>query len=106
MNFNKRYGNPKKYRQQCAIAHASTHSLCCVCMTRKSQELHHAFYGNDIIGVSVYPVCISCHRAICHSPENWIKDHHNPLWKNRNTEEFIERLQLGYKLLYEGINHQ
>lgn len=106
MNFNKRYGNLKKYRQQCAIAHKSTHGLCCVCMTRKSQEIHHAFYGNDIIGVSTYPVCAKCHQTICHSPENWIKDHQNPVWKNRNTMQFTQRLQLGYKLLYEGINHQ
>ena len=105
MNFAKRYGNMKNYRKQCAIAHKSVHGLCCVCMVKQSEQIHHAFYGNDIIGVSTFPVCLSCHTQICHNPRNWIKDHENPVWRNRNTPEFIERLRLGYRLLYEGINH-
>ena len=104
LDFDKRYGNIKRYGQQCAIAHKSTHGLCCVCMTAKSEELHHAFYGRDIIGVSVFPTCLSCHQNVCHSSDNWVIDHKNPVWKNRNTTGFTQRLQLGYKLLYEGIN--
>jgi|GEM_PF-3671641 len=104
IDYSKRYGNPKKYRQQCAIAHKSTHGLCCYCITSKSDELHHAYYGEDVIGESVFPVCLRCHQTICHDPKNWIIDHKNQLWKNRNTTKFLERLRLGYKLLYEGIN--
>ena len=105
VNYKKRYGNPRKYRKQCAIAHKSVHGLCCVCMVNKSEELHHAFYGKDIIGVSTFPVCKKCHDQICHSPRHWTRDKDNPVWGNKNTPQFLERLQLGYKLLYQGINH-
>lgn len=104
VDYDKRYGSSRKYRKQCAIAHKSTHGLCCVCMVKKSDEIHHAYYGKDAIGESTFPVCLSCHQSICHSPKNWIKDGSNPLWKNRNTSEFLQRLRLGYQLLYEGIN--
>lgn len=104
LDYSKRYGNPKKYRKQCAIAHKSTHGLCCVCMVKKSEQLHHAYYGQDVIGESVFPVCLRCHQTICHSSENWIIDEDDKVWKNRNTPKFIDRLRLGYRLLYEGIN--
>lgn len=104
LDYSKRYGNPKKYRKQCAIAHQSTHGLCCVCMVKKSEQLHHAYYGQDVIGESVFPVCLRCHQTICHSSENWIVDKDDKVWKNRNTPKFIDRLKLGYRLLYEGIN--
>lgn len=104
-NYQKRYGNPKKYRVQCAIAHKSVHGLCCVCLTAKSEELHHASYGKDCIGFSVFPVCTRCHQSVCHAPDNWIVDYKNPVWGNHNSAEFTQRLQLGYKLLYGGIDH-
>jgi len=105
-NYRKRYGNPRKYKQQCAIAHRATHGLCCVCVTGKSEELHHAFYGKDIIGVSTFPVCLRCHTTICHSRENWITDPKDPVWGNRNTDKFRQRIQTGYRLLYEGVEHR
>ena len=103
LNWNARYGNPKEYKKQVAIAHRKTHNYCVVCLTKKSEEIHHAYYGNDVIGVSTFPTCISCHDEICHSPTNWIKNPSNPVWGNRNTDEFITRLRLGYQLLYGGI---
>ena len=103
--YQKRYGNIKQYYKQCAIAHKSVYNLCCVCLTKKSEQLHHAKYGNDIIGTTTFPVCTSCHQRICHDVNNWIIDTTNPEWGNRNTPDFTERLQLGYKLLYGGIDH-
>ncbi len=55
------------------------------------------------IGVSTFSTCYRCHHEICHSPTNWIKNPSNPVWGNRNTDEFIIRLRLGYQLLYGGI---
>lgn len=104
LNWNVRYGNLDRYRKQAAIAHKKTHNHCVVCMTNKSEEIHHAYYGNDIIGVSTFPVCRHCHSDVCHSSTNWIKSRSDPVWGNYNTEEFITRLRLGYKLLYGGIN--
>jgi hypothetical protein len=103
LNWDARYGNLKKYRRQCAIAHKAVKHFCCVCLTNTSEQLHHAKYGNDKIGVTVFPVCLDCHANVCHSSINWIKDKQNPLWNNQNTPEFIERLEIGYKLLYGGI---
>lgn len=103
LNWRSRYGNIKSYRKQCAIAHQSSKNLCCVCLVNPSEELHHAKYGNDVIGETVFPVCLKCHESVCHSSKNWLKDKYNPVWKNQNTAEFIERLKIGYKLLYKGI---
>jgi hypothetical protein len=75
-------------------------------MNNPSQELHHGFYGKDIIGISIFPVCTRCHQMVCHSKENWIRDKTNPVWRNRNTASFLARLQTGYMLLYGGINHE
>ncbi|WP_375511432.1 hypothetical protein [uncultured Nostoc sp.] len=105
LNWNARYGNPKQYKKQVAIAHRKTHNYCVVCLTNKSEEIHHAYYGNDIIGISTFPTCYRCHDEIFHSSINWIKSRINPVWGNRNTDEFITRLRLGYQLLYGGIKH-
>ncbi|WP_375511786.1 hypothetical protein [uncultured Nostoc sp.] len=103
LNWRKRYGNIKVYKKQCAIAHQSVKGLCCVCLVRPSEQLHHAKYGNDEIGLTVFPVCLNCHNQVCHSSKNWNKDKTRPVWGNQNTPEFIERLKLGYKLLYGEI---
>jgi hypothetical protein len=103
LNWNARYGDIKKYKKQCAIAHQSVKGLCCVCLTKPSEQLHHAKYGCDRIGLTVFPVCLECHDLVCHSSLNWQKDKSNPVWNNQNTPEFTERLKLGYRLLYGGI---
>jgi hypothetical protein len=94
-----RYGSSVKYREMCESAHRKTHNLCCVCLLRKSTQIHHACYGNDITGKSIFPVCQYCHYHICHHKANWIRCSKNPVWENRNTEEFIENLQSGYESL-------
>lgn len=103
LNWNARYGNPAKYRKQVAIAHKRTHNYCVVCLSRRSEQIHHAYYGNDAIGISTFPTCAICHSSVCHSPSNWIICRSNPVWGNRNTDEFITRLRLGYQLLYGGV---
>lgn len=107
LNWGARYGDLKEYKKHVAIAHRKTHSKCVVCMKRKSQEVHHAFYRKegDIVGFNTFPCCIKCHNDVCHTKENWIKCRNNPVWGNHNTVEFTKRLRLGYKLLYGGINH-
>ncbi|MBN3871655.1 MAG: hypothetical protein HWQ23_15640 [Nostoc sp. JL33] len=74
LNWDARYGDIKKYKKQCAIAHKSVKGLCCVCLVRPSDELHHAKYGCDRIGLTVFPVCLTCHDQFCHSSKNWQKD--------------------------------
>lgn len=103
LDWDARYGDINQYKKQVAIAHRKTHNHCCVCLTSKSNQLHHASYGNDRIGISTFPVCDRCHSGICHSSDNWIKDKTDPVWKSRNTPEFTKRLRLGYQLLYGGI---
>lgn len=102
-NWDLRYGTQKSYKKNCAIAHNKTRSLCCVCLVNKSNQIHHAYYGNDVAGESVFPVCTKCHRLTCHSKKYWIKDSKNPVWENRNTETFLQRLRMGYKLLNKGL---
>jgi SH3-like domain-containing protein len=64
-------------------------------------EVHHSSYQleNDRAGVNIFPVCGSkqdpgtCHHWL-HKKENWIKD--RDIWKNRNTDAVVRRLQDGY----------
>lgn len=110
INFNARYkGDPsgKPYRKLCAIAHDGAHQLCCCCLVRPSQEIHHSRYRKrgDKAGDNVFPVCKACHIPVCHSSKNWVTYRDAPLWKNHNTPSFEKRLRLGYALLSKGIQH-
>lgn len=95
------------YKRICAIAHRATKGTCCVCMRRKSEEIHHAFYRKegDIPGFNVFACCLSCHDSVCHSSKNWIRDKVDPVWKNCNTESFTQRLRFGYEILNKGIKY-
>lgn len=121
MNWNARYkGNPngKPYRKLCAIAHRGSHQLCCLCLRRPSNVIHHSQYGKDKVGKTVFPVCggrydkegnllpgeqIGCHELECHHPNNWVTYKNAPLWKNHNIPAFERRLRLGYALLHKGV---
>ncbi|MGB6301153.1 MAG: hypothetical protein WBF90_33935 [Rivularia sp. (in: cyanobacteria)] len=94
MGFEERYG--KGYSRICAIAHKRTNQLCCCCLSAKSEEIHHALYGFDVIGWSIFPVCKECHTKICHNKENWIVDEDNPVWNNRNNLNFLKKLRDNY----------
>jgi len=69
-------------------------------LKQKFEELHHANYSGNHLGQNWFPVCERCQTKVCHNPKNWILDKKNPVWGNRNTEEFTKRLRLGYELLY------
>jgi hypothetical protein len=97
--YSDRYGDPVRYRKQCARAHQKTNGLCCVCMARQSDQLHHSSYrkSGDRIGSNCFPVCLSCHQHICHHPKNWVIHPTDPIWKNHNTAQFTRMLQNNYK---------
>ncbi|WP_322706377.1 hypothetical protein [Nostoc sp. DedQUE04] len=101
LDYSVRYGN--NYSRECAIARSELEkygSLCCCCLKRKFDELHHTSYGSNHLGKNWFPTCERCHTEICHNSGNWIVDNKNPVWGNRNTEKFTLRLRLGYQLLY------
>ena len=104
LDFGARYGDIEKYRKLCARVHKSTGGVCCCCLKRRSQEVHHTQYGRDRIGKTVFPLCKRCHDQKAHSEENWCKDKRDPVWGNKNTQEFSERLRLGYRLLLVNAN--
>lgn len=89
------------YRQNCAIAHSQTKSRCVVCLSRRSEIIHHTRYlgEGDRPGVNLFPTCQRCHKHICHSAHNWVFDFKDPLWGNHNTISFERRLQVSYQLL-------
>ena len=101
--YDDRYGNIPSYRKHCAKVHQGTGGICCVCMARQSQEVHHTSYRKSVNrrGINEFPVCISCHRHICHHPKNWIIHPVDPIWKNHNTAEFTRMLQQNYKKLQQ-----
>ncbi|WP_414569364.1 hypothetical protein [Nostoc sp. CCY 9925] len=107
LGWNARYGDIKKYKKKVAIAHKQhrqAHSKCCCCLRAEATQMHHTEYTkNDKFGINWFPLCEKCHHEVAHSPNNWIKSRTNPVWGNRNTEEYIKRLQLGFELLYGGI---
>ncbi|MEW6496888.1 MAG: hypothetical protein AB1589_30860 [Cyanobacteriota bacterium] len=101
LDWKSRYG--KGYSHTCRKAHKLSKQRCCVCLSRPSQEIHHAIYGQgDVPGVHVFPVCRSCHTKECHSSKNWMKDKTDPVRNNRNTEEFIQKLRFGFEQLKNG----
>ena len=81
------------YKQRCSNTHRLHGQRCVICYG-KSEEIHHALYGNDIPGKTIFSVCRHCHENICHSPENWIKSS-NPM-KCRNTPQFTTFLRTQY----------
>ncbi len=99
-----RYGNLDDYRRLCARTHSATHGRCCVCLTEKSDVIHHSRYlgAHDEPGKNVFGTCHRCHRKRCHSKANWIWDDKDPVWGNHNTVGFEKRLQGGFKMLSAG----
>jgi hypothetical protein len=103
-NWGDRYGNLKQYRKRAARAHESVNGLCCCCLKRKSTVMHHSSYrkSGDRRGDNWFPICKTCHTK-AHSPQNWVKDKQNPIWKNRNTREFSRQLKRGYRALQDKV---
>ena len=84
-----------KYR-----THRATKGVCVVCQKRRSTVIHHSRYmhNKDTPGVNLFPVCDRCH-TLCHTPQTWIKDKGNPLWKNRNTPKWESKLKTWFNNL-------
>ena len=83
------YGN---YQERCRITHESQGQRCCLCF-KKSQEIHHASYGNDVPGVTIFALCLDCHK-IAHTGKNWIWNRDK--MKSRNSASFRNKLRKGY----------
>jgi hypothetical protein len=66
--------------------------------------MHHTEYtSQEKLGINWFPLCEKCHHEVAHASSNWIRSKSDPVKKNRNTAEFVKRLQLGFNLLYKGI---
>jgi hypothetical protein len=81
------------YYGRCREAHRSTGQRCVIC-TGKSTHVHHAYYGDDVVGTSIFPICESCHGSVCHSRENWIPNKQE--MKAKNTPAFINKLRIQF----------
>lgn len=89
--------NGGTYYTRCKKAHKATGQRCVICL-EKSTNIHHSRYGNDVIGVSIFPVCSICHTKVCHDLANWI-EHKTDKMKSKNTEQFEEYLKMRYLFL-------
>ena len=102
LDYSVRYGS--NYVGQSANAwnkHQELGNICVCCLKRKAKELHHTSYGGKPLSRlydNWFPVCLRCHQ-IAHKKKNWVISKENPVWKNRSTEEFKKRLELGVSLL-------
>ena len=98
-NYSVRYSTKKKHKKKCRRAHTRTHGVCVVCLSKPSHQVHHSSYrkSGDRYGINIFPVCLYCHRFLCHSPKNWVIHPTDPVWKNRNTPEFTKLLQINYQ---------
>lgn len=105
LDFSSRYAEPTKHKKQCAKAHQKTNGICCVCMARPSEEIHHSSYrrSGDRVGVNIFSVCRYCHQHICHHNNNWIVHPVDPVWKNHNTASFTKMLQANYRKLQQRV---
>lgn len=89
--------NTGSYYTRCKKAHRATGQRCVICLN-KSTNIHHSRYGNDVIGVSIFPVCDVCHTKVCHNLKNWIIDKKDKM-KSRNTDDFEAYLRMRYLFL-------
>lgn len=96
----------------CALAHRTVNGICCHCMARASQEVHHVRYsdehgaiaGREIPGEDIFPLCQQCH-GLHHTKRYWIKSKVNPALNNRATDDAIELLKNNYEVLANGVEH-
>lgn len=73
----------------------------CVMCNESATLVHHAFYGSDVCGWSIFPLCEKCHE-ISHLPQFWINNQ-NEIFA-RNTREFIQILRAKYYYAYRKNN--
>ena len=85
------YGN---YRERCRQVHHAQGQRCCLCFD-KSQEVHHASYGHDVPGVTIFALCLNCHK-LAHTGKNWIWNQDK--MKCQNSDKFKAKLRKGFLL--------
>lgn len=92
-----RYSYPD-YAKKVAQTHRYTGNKCCCCLQAESKEAHHTQYlgFDDEAGKNLLPVCLNCHKSLCHSKENWVQG--SP-WEACNTPEWKAKLQAGFEML-------
>ena len=90
--YQARYSYPG-YSKKVAQTHRLTGNVCACCKQDKSEEAHHTEYrgAEDTPGENLFPVCLNCHKSICHSKANWQKA--DNIWDYRNTPEFVSQLK-------------
>lgn len=94
--------------------------ICALCHKNSSKETHHMFYrkrrgyGELLLGDAkvlkhLIPLCLQCHKK-AHQIRggNGKKKityllHNEDNSKNRNTSEFVKKLQTSFKILYGDI---
>lgn len=105
-SYDKRYGETWR-SHTVPKAHRSTKGICCHCHQRPSKEIHHAVYRDsrgaiadrEEPGIHVFPLCKPCHESVAHNSQNWIRARQNPGLNNRNTDEFYNRLRIGFEIV-------
>ncbi len=84
----------------------ATKFICCDCWRLKTVSTlntHHAKYRVFLVlkpriwaaGIYLFPLCKECHKK-AHSPQNYIKDRYDPVWRNRNTDAYIKYIRRRY----------
>ncbi len=93
--YDVRYSYPG-YSKKVAQVHRYTNNICSCCHKNKSKEAHHSRYLGieDKPGINLFPVCLDCHKSLCHSKENW---NQRGAWESCNTPEWETRLRLEFK---------
>lgn len=91
------------YQKKVAQSHQYTGNKCCCCLDKQSEQAHHSRYEglNDEPGLNLVPVCLNCHKLLCHSRENWKQGR---IWESSNTPEWEAKLKAGFEMLAKGSN--
>ena len=105
MGFEERYS--EDYLQRVAVAakhwNKLANGVCCCCGIAPFEEFHHTSYGADKLGKNWFPVCLSCHKKVCHSKKYWIRlKGEEAIFGNHNKPELVARLKNNYKKLSLG----
>lgn len=101
-DYSQRYGIDYQKRVGIAMHHHRklNGGICCCCLVRQAKEMHHTSYGSDRFGSNWFPVCIFCHRQICHNKKNWVRYFgEKALFGNQNNIEFVNLLRYRFKIL-------
>lgn len=91
------------YSKKVAQAHRQTRNRCCCCLEKESQQSHHSYHAgiDDEPGVNLFPVCLDCHKTLCHNKKNWVQ---KSIWESCSTPEWKSKLKAGVELLQSKLS--